>query len=67
VDGFEASDPAYVVFATGEEFEEAHELAAEYVYSTLVVPEPASLTLLAMACAAILAAHRSKRSIELLQ
>jgi hypothetical protein len=58
VDGFEPSDPAYIVFATGEEFEEAHELAAEYVYSTLVVPEPASLTVLAIACAAVLAARR---------
>jgi hypothetical protein len=67
VDGFEASDPAYVVFATGAEFEEAHELAAEYVYSTLDVPEPASLTLLAMACAAVLAARRRSRSIGLLQ
>jgi hypothetical protein len=62
VDGFDPSDPAYVVFATGEEFEEAHELAAEYAYANLVVPEPASLWMLSVACATVVSARRRTRS-----
>jgi hypothetical protein len=62
VDGFEASDPVYLVFATGEEFEEAHGQAAEFVQRNLVVPEPASLGLAVVACGALLAMRRKKRS-----
>jgi hypothetical protein len=60
VDGFDPSDPVYLVFATGEEFEEAHGLAAEWVQANLV-PEPASLGLAAVACGAILAVRRRRR------
>jgi hypothetical protein len=62
VDGFGPSDPVYLVFATGEEFEEAHGLAAEWVQANLV-PEPASLGLAAMACGAIIAARRRWRPL----
>jgi hypothetical protein len=58
VDGFDPSDPAYLVFATGEEFEDAHGQAAEYVQANLVVPEPASLALVVIACGALLAIRR---------
>jgi hypothetical protein len=61
VDGFDPSDPVYIVFATGEEFEVAHELAAEYVHRALVVPEPATLALGGVACAAIAATACRKR------
>jgi hypothetical protein len=61
VDGFDASDPVYVVFATGEEFEDAHGLAAEYVQENLVVPEPASLGLVGIACVVVVATRRRKR------
>jgi hypothetical protein len=60
VDGFDPSDPVYLVFATGEELEEAHGLAAEWVEANLV-PEPASLGLAAIACVAIFAARRRGR------
>jgi len=58
VDGFAPSAPVYVVFATGEEFEEAHEMAAEYAQANLVVPEPASLWTLAIVCATAFLARR---------
>jgi hypothetical protein len=64
VDGFDPSDPVYVVFATGEEFEEAHGQAAEYVAANVVVPEPMSLGLVVVVvCGAILRMRRSKRSL----
>lgn len=63
VDGFDPSDPVYVVFATGEEFEEAHGLAAEYVEANVAVPEPMSLGLVAIACGAILTIRRRKQSL----
>jgi hypothetical protein len=63
VDGFEPSQPAYLVMATGEEFEEAHELAAEWVHTNLVVPEPASLLLAAMACTALVATRRNRSGL----
>jgi hypothetical protein len=61
VDGFGPSNPVYLVFATGEEFEEAHGLAAEWAEANLV-PEPASLWLAAMAWGAILAVRHRKQS-----
>lgn len=61
VDGFDSSDPVYVVMATGEEFEEAHELSAEWVQSNVAVPEPTSLSLAAIAFGAIVAMRRRKR------
>jgi hypothetical protein len=60
VDGFEPSDPVYLVFATGEEFEDAHGQAAEWVQANLV-PEPASIGLAAMACGANLTVRRKRR------
>jgi hypothetical protein len=60
VDGFDPSDPVYLVFATDEQFEDAHGQAAEYVQANLVVPEPASLGLAAMACGTILTMRRRK-------
>ncbi len=62
VNDFVNSDPVYIVFATGEEFEEVHEVAAEWVQANLVVPEPASLALAAIACGAIVALRRRTRS-----
>jgi hypothetical protein len=61
VDGFDPSDPVYLVFATGEDFEDAHGMAAEWVESNLV-PEPASLGLAAVAFGAILGGRRRTRS-----
>jgi hypothetical protein len=61
VDGFDPSDPVYLVMSTGEEFEEAHELAVEWVEATFVVPEPATLWLMAFACGSIVATHRRRR------
>jgi hypothetical protein len=62
VDGFDPSDPVYLVFATGAEFEDAHGEAAEWVETNLV-PEPASLGLAAASCGAILGVLRRKRSL----
>jgi hypothetical protein len=62
VDGFDPSDPVYLVFATGEEFEEAHGQAAEWVQANLV-PESASLGLAAVAYGAILAVRHRRRSL----
>jgi hypothetical protein len=62
VNDFANSDPVFIVFATGEDFEDVHEVAVEYVQANLVVPEPASLALAAMACGAIVAMRRRKRS-----
>jgi hypothetical protein len=59
VDGFAPSEPAYLVFATGEEFEDAHGVAAEWVETNLV-PEPASLGLAAIAFGAIFGVRRRK-------
>ncbi len=63
VDGFDPSVPVFLVFATGEEFEEAHELAAEYVQGNLVVPEPLSSALAAIACGAFWVMRRRKQSL----
>jgi len=62
VDGFDPSQPVYVVMGTIglEDLHEKMELAAEYVHRTLVVPEPASLGLAAMACC-VLAARLVRR------
>jgi hypothetical protein len=62
VNEFADSDPVYIVFATSEEFEEGHALAAEYVQANLVVPEPALLALVAIACGAIVAMRCRARS-----
>jgi len=62
VNDFADSDPVYIVFATGEDFEDVHELVVEYVQANLVVPEPASLGLVVIACAAIVALRGRKRS-----
>lgn len=52
VDGFEPSQPVYLVMGTIglDDLHEKLELAAEYVHRTLVVPEPATLGLAAMVC-----------------
>jgi hypothetical protein len=63
VDGFDPSEPVYVVFATGEDFEEAHGLAAEYVAANVVVPEPMSLGLVTIACGVILRMRRRIQSV----
>jgi hypothetical protein len=62
VNNFADSEPAYIVFATGEDFEEVHEDAVDWVQANLVIPEPASLALAAIACGAIVAMHRRTRS-----
>jgi hypothetical protein len=56
------SDPVYIVFTTGEDFEDVHEVAVEFVQTNLVVPEPASLAIVAIACGAIMAMRRRTRS-----
>ena len=48
LDGLDASDTVFVLFVTGEEYEESVELAEAYVHGQLV-PEPSSLLLAGLA------------------
>lgn len=58
IDSLTPSDPFSVVFVTGEDFEEAAEMAIE----ALTVPEPASVCLMSLTCLAVVACGRGYRS-----
>lgn len=57
LDGLAPSDTAWVLLVTGEEFEEAVELAEAYVSGQLI-PEPSSIALVLLTAAAGLVAYR---------
>ena len=57
LDGLAPSDTAWVLLVTGEEFEDAVELAEEYVSGQLV-PEPTSIALVLLTVVAGLAVYR---------